>query len=166
MLEVTSAFFLMAKAQNRKLNHATGVIVFPYEKKELPQDVLFFPFKHIDEKNLRQFITDKLSDSASLGYVTYFQAIRWIQPDVLDELLSTEYIDGELNLFLFPTKKVRIIIGTIVFDSTLIIAEENYVHDTTIKELKISIGSGIYPFHFRELPRTMGIPKYFEKLSQ
>jgi len=164
------------RGQNSDQWTLEGIIIIPsynyipdsIPKPDIPQDVLIIPCDCKHQSNMKEAIENCLAEKIELGYLIYFQAIRWTQPEIqniLDKIdkttISIKNIHGpRLNPFSSQISVSKLIFGKIIFDR-----KNNKLRDwntdSEIYQLQVTIFNKIIEIDYVECPKEFGVPKFF-----
>lgn len=168
------------KAQNADLWTMEGIIIIPsysylpdtIPKPIIPQDVLLIPCELGNAENREDRVEQCLANQKEIGYMIYFQAIRWIQPALVEDLanawstnIAIRNIHGpKLNSF-HPVQATTVLLaGKITFD------RKNNKHrewkdDTEVYQLSVTMKNNEYEIEYVECPGDFGVPKLFTPIN-
>ncbi|MDQ6903414.1 MAG: hypothetical protein M3139_10435 [Bacteroidota bacterium] len=152
----------LAKAQNKKLIEWEGIIVY-FDTDSVPQEVYLIPVKLDYEGSFENFVHHTFENYNGNAIDMYVQGMRWLMPNLLDEIRSLQYIKGEslLNIKGLP-KGLRISSSRIYTDTSHV--ERMHTYPDRITEFPIQIGNTKYNLRIENLKKRFGVPQFIESV--
>lgn len=127
----------MARGQNWDLHTVSGIIIYPYQD-EFPQDVVIIPIDLIQGKSLAEMVEIALSNPPSIPMLSYFQNIRWIMPDLNNEVQNRTFIEGKADeLMYFYRHRIKFSYGKNSFDRSRL--EDMYKRAPSEDEIYVEV---------------------------
>lgn len=155
-------FLEYAKAQSIKLDTVAGLIIHPYQS-ELPQDVIIIPMELKPNARLHEVVEAVLNNPVGACF-TYFQNMRWINPNLNEEVQSWAFLEGEvIQPNFFTTEKVKYSYGRIIYDRRNTEAEQHRPEQSYPNTFVYN--GKQYTFMVKDANWSLGIPKVFEKVD-
>jgi hypothetical protein len=156
-----AAYLKYANWQKRELSSIEGIVIYDDSSIAIPAYVVFIPVTFEKGKEVKQSLEETLLRPNPRAYIIYFQAIRWILPDLADIVKSLNYIKVNYG-GLYLSRKVSY--GKFTFDKTLK-GDESIPTDNTITRVPVQIDDKVLFLYISELTDDMGTPKLFEKID-
>ncbi|WP_133994037.1 hypothetical protein [Dinghuibacter silviterrae] len=164
-MSFSNSFFELASAQNRKLERIQCIVVFP-NINEIPQDIIFFPTSIDSTKSLEENIQVRLGESEKIGFILYFQSIRWLEPNLENMLNEMDCVGGETPMpYLMNNPEFRLKVGAGIVTMDTTVLSESTQKDSLPRNFDIKVLNTKYHLKVMDTPMSMGIPKLFEPIS-
>lgn len=146
----------------KKIETIHGIIIYPAIE-GIPQDVLLLPYVAKPDETLEIAIVNALAISSHSCIFTYFQNIRWIMPDLEDQLKDWQHVNAKFKgQHYFVTINIRMSYGAITFDQSVIELEPN--EQDIHRNICIEVLQKEYELEVIEFPLALGVPKTFQKV--
>ena len=160
MIGLTS-YMEYATAQKKVLNVKEGIVIYSTDEQEVPMVVVFIPAVLKSKEDFSTFLKRAFSDPASSAYIVYFQAVRWILPDIADTIRSLKSNPLQYGV---NKKEMKVSYGRLTFDKTYAHDPEN-VQDLSSGEVDIIYTGNRFTLTVSEWPDVNGTLKLFEKID-
>jgi len=157
-----------AKAQNRKLFAMEGII-FYFDTDSIPQEVYLIPVKLNYKGDFEDFVHKTLDSFQGKALDVYFQGMRWMMPNLLEEVQNMKYITAETAEYITPefanSNFIKPLRGSACKIYTNLTHAEmlTFYADKGIKFV-IKIGEKRYTIPIGNLKPEYCVPTYFEPM--
>lgn len=151
-----------AKRFNKQTHVISGLIIYDTSQ-PVPQDIILVPCEAKAGQDLPALVKEVLVDQKPEGIFTYFQNIRWIVPDLEEQLRNWSYVEARSIDGYFYKMPLRISYGKITFDNSNADLEEDE-DETGVFSLQV-LGEQV-TMKVTEFPKAVGVAKFFEKVNK
>jgi len=150
----------IAKAQNRGLIEMEGIIIY-FETDSIPQEEYLIPIKLNYNENFESFVLHTLENLNTKAIDVYAQGMRWVMPNLLEEIQSMLYIKAEIVNPNFK-RPIRISACKIYTDTTH--SKELVLYPDKDMSFLVKLNEKIFKVGIENLKPQYGVPRYFEAM--